>query len=381
MVLWTITLAACGFRHGMAPPDANDPPEDTLPIDAPGCRAVDVQAGGDHTCATTADGALYCWGRGDDGQIGIDPLTSRCVSSTIFCQKTPAKIAVPATLGVGLGVAHTCSSTTTQGFCWGRNSTGQYGNGTTSGATKPAMVSERAGATMLDGGTGHGCSLAAGSIACSGANNEGQVGNLSVVQQPNAVLVKMDAMAVDVGSATSCAIDTARQLYCWGRNQYRTIDPNSTTIRTAPTLVPGITMVDDVAVGADHICAVSAGTAKCWGLNTSGQVGNGQINNMSQPQPITTVAIANVVEVAASRNHSCARTSAGEVYCFGEGYGAAPMMVTSGAAKITAGSSHDCALMTDGTVRCWGDQLYGQLGNDVDSVTRTSTPQLARLCP
>jgi alpha-tubulin suppressor-like RCC1 family protein len=42
---------------------------------------------------------------------------------------------------------------------------------------------------------------------------------------------------------------------------------------------------------------------------------------------------------------------------------------------------HDCAVFADGAVRCWGDQLYGQLGNGIDSTARATTPQLAKLCP
>lgn len=382
MALWAIVLAACSFRHGTALPDGNEPLDDTqMPIDAPGCAAVDVQAGTEHTCAITRDGSLYCWGRGDGGQVGIDPLPSRCQSSQIDCQKTPAKIAVPATVAVGLGAVHTCSSTTTQGFCWGRNSSGQYGNGGTIGVTEPTLVTQRADATAIDGGTAHMCSLSSGLVSCAGQNTEGQVGNMSVVQQPTTVGVKTNVVSISLGASTSCAVDTAKQLHCWGRNAFRTIDPNSTSIKTTPTLVPGIANVDQVAVGADHICAVSAGTLKCWGLNSSGQIGNGQVNNMSQPQPITTVALADVVEVSAGRHHTCARTAAGDVHCFGEYYTPVPAKIAAGATKITSGSTHDCAIFGDGTVQCWGDQLYGQLGNNVESVNRAPAPQLARICP
>lgn len=381
MVLWTIALAACEFRHGIAPIDAPaDAPAEAAPMDAPGCTAVEVRAGGEHTCALTLDGSLYCWGRGDEGQIGIDPA-SRCNNNTVFCQKRPAKIDIGVAHAVGLGAAHTCAATEAQAYCWGRNATGQFGNGSVIGATKPTPISERAGATTFDGGDGHGCSLADGALGCSGMNAQGQVGNMSVVQQPTVVTVLTGVTAFDLDSSTSCAIDTARQLQCWGRNMFRTIDPESTTIKTAPTVVPGISAVDHVAVGADHLCAATGGLAKCWGLNTSGQIGNGHTNNASQPQPITTVTgVVDVVEVAASANHTCARTASGDVYCFGEGYTPVPTRIVSGATQIAAGTSHDCAIV-EGTVRCWGDQRYGQLGNDVDSASRTVTPQLAQICP
>lgn len=381
MTLWVIALATgCSFRHGVAPADGDVVADDgpAMP-DAPGCSAVDVQAGADHTCAITRDGSVYCWGRGDDGQLGIDPVPHRCAGN-VRCLRTPTKLALSGVRAVGLGTTTTCAATGMQGYCWGKNSTGQYGTGSTIGVTTPASVPARAQAVALDGGTGHLCSLADGAVSCAGANDQGQVGNLSVVQQSTAVAVKTDATTLSLGAATSCAIDTARQLYCWGRNASRTIDPNTTTIKTAPTHVAGIAAVDDVAVGDDHICAVSGGALQCWGLNTSGQIGNGQVNNQNQPQPITTIALADVVEVSAGRNHTCARTGGGDVYCFGESYTATPTRVAVGASKLASGGDHDCAII-DGTVQCWGKQLYGQLGNSVASVDRATTPQLARICP
>ena len=94
-----------------------------------------------------------------------------------------------------------------------------------------------------------------------------------------------------------------------------------------------------------------------------------------------TVNVQNVVEVSAGRNHSCVRTQAGEVFCFGEGFTSTPALIVTGARKLASGNLHDCALLADGALRCWGDQTFGQLGNNVDVSTRTNTPQTAALCP
>ena len=214
---------------------------------------------------------------------------------------------------------------------------------------------------------------------CSGANAEGQVGNASVVQQGLAIAVMNNVASFSLGSSTSCAIDTSRKLSCWGRNVYKTID-QTTTIKTIPTAVDGGSDVVSVSVGADHVCAAfGIGVAKCWGLNNVGQIGNGMTNGTTA-QPMYTLSIPNVVEVAANRNHSCVRTNAGDVFCFGEGYTATPTIMVTGAVKLAAGGSHDCALLGDGSIRCWGDQTYGQLGNNVDISARSTTPQTAALC-
>jgi alpha-tubulin suppressor-like RCC1 family protein len=382
MALWAIvTLAACGFERAYVPDDGMVP-DDTRPtIDARGCEALDVQASGDHTCAVTRDGKVYCWGRAEEGQLGVDPLSYRCVGGSVYCHRTPLLVEMPPMSAVGVGSLSTCAASSTQGYCWGKNSNGQFGNGQTFGDIEPLLVPVRANATAIRGGAAHLCSLVAGSVWCAGYNMEGQVGNMSVAQQANALVVMSNATAISLGASTSCAINNAKQLLCWGRNFYRTIDPANTAIKTFPTLVAGVSNIDSVAVGADHICIVSAGTLNCRGLNTSGQIGNGQTNNMNQPQPLTLVGgVTDVVEVSASGNHTCARQSNGDVYCFGEKYLATPTKVASGASRITSGQSHDCGLF-DGVVQCWGDQLYGQLGNNVDDVNRATSPQVAKICP
>jgi len=373
-----IAFAGCSFDHGVTPGTSDGTLVDGGATDASACAAVDVAAGGDHTCAIGATGDVYCWGRGDDGQVGVDPLTYRCVGNTIYCQKQPAKVSLPATVAIGLGAFHTCSSGA-QAYCWGKNSTGQYGSGSVVGATKPVMVAERGGATALDGGLGHGCSLAGTTLSCAGANAEGQVGNMSVLQQATAVPVKTGVVSFALGNTTTCAVDSAKLLWCWGRNTYRTID-QSMMIKTLPTQVAGISDVEQVAVGNDHVCAlVGGGAVMCWGLNASGQVGNGQTST-TLPAPITQAQVEDAVEVVAARNHTCVRTRARDVLCFGDGYTPTPAVIASGATKITAGSGHDCAVFADGLVRCWGDQTYGQLGNNVDSASRTTTPQAVPLC-
>jgi alpha-tubulin suppressor-like RCC1 family protein len=374
-------LAGCSFERGVLPVTSDSKLEDGPNVDASLCAAVDLTAGLDHTCAIDMAGNMYCWGRGDEGQIGVDPLTTRCVSNTIYCQKTPAKVInVAPMIAVGAGAFHTCSSTGPQAYCWGKNNTSQYGDSSLGPSTRPKLIVERAGATAFDGGMGHNCSVAAGVLYCSGQNNEGQVGNMSVVLQPMAVPVMNNVAQFSLGNATSCAVDTGNKLYCWGRNTYKTID-QTTNIKTLPIKIDGGNDVTMVAVGGDHVCAAFVGgVAKCWGLNNVGQVGNGNTNGTTA-QPMTALSLANIVEVAANRNHSCVRNEAGDVFCFGESYTATPTKVLSGAAKLAAGGQHDCAVLVDGSIRCWGDQTYGQLGNNVDMATRATEPQSAPLCP
>jgi alpha-tubulin suppressor-like RCC1 family protein len=376
------TLAAfgCSFEHGVAA-TSDGKLGDGGNTDASPCAAIDLTAGNDHTCAVAASGKVFCWGRGTDGQLGNDPLSYQCVTNTLYCQKTPLEVRNLAGItAVGAGAAHTCVSTGTQTYCWGRNSSQQYGDNSVATSTTPKLIHERAGASAIDGGNAHTCSLTNGTLGCSGANAEGQIGNASIVQQGTPAPVMSGVASFSLGLTTTCAVDANRKLYCWGRNAYKTID-SSGMIRTVPTQVDGGNDVASIAVGADHVCAAFVGgAAKCWGLNNQGQIGNGTTNGTSA-QPMTTLSITDVVEVAANRNHSCVRTMTGDVYCFGEGFSPTPALIVTGATKLTAGGLHDCAIVTGGAVRCWGDQTYGQLGNNVDMSSRATTPQSAALCP
>jgi alpha-tubulin suppressor-like RCC1 family protein len=117
----------------------------------------------------------------------------------------------------------------------------------------------------------------------------------------------------------------------------------------------------------------------CWGNNSYGQLGNGM---MAMYSGVVTVAVSDVLEIAIFRHHGCVRTAAGQVWCFGEGYQATPMQIALArpAVALAAGAGHDCAITDDFEVWCWGSNDSGQLGNGLNSNSRTLTPQHVSIC-
>jgi alpha-tubulin suppressor-like RCC1 family protein len=141
-----------------------------------------------------------------------------------------------------------------------------------------------------------------------------------------------------------------------------------------------------VVAGGDHTCALlDTGAVRCWGDNTAGQLGYGNTNDIGDDELPSSVAAVNVggsvQQLAAGGAHTCALLDTGAVRCWGEnssgqlGYGntngiggsetpasAGNVNVGGTVLHITAGLDHTCALLAGGAVRCWGDNSSGELG-------------------
>jgi alpha-tubulin suppressor-like RCC1 family protein len=132
-----------------------------------------------------------------------------------------------------------------------------------------------------------------------------------------------------------------------------------------------------IAAGWRHTCAIRDGTVLCWGLNDTGQLGDGSVHN--RDAPVTVPSLRGVVALATGMQHTCALDAAGEVSCWGSNTVGqigpplerrlSPVRVLGGAVAISAGGEHTCASLATGAVACWGHDGFGQLGDG----TRAST--------
>jgi alpha-tubulin suppressor-like RCC1 family protein len=130
-------------------------------------------AGDRHSCALTADGAAYCWGDNNAGQLGANPL----VEPT---RATPAPAAPGfAFVAIAAGLEHTCGLTGAGlAYCWGRNSSGELGDGTTVGSWSPVAVGGGHTFATISGGDRHTCGVTTSQIAyCWGSSQYGQTGS------------------------------------------------------------------------------------------------------------------------------------------------------------------------------------------------------------
>ncbi len=323
-------------------------------------RAIQVDGGGEHTCAVVAGGGVKCWGDNFYGQLGDGctyvPGDARGITSPAnrddrgvdACadQNTPVDVS-----GLGSGVVAT--------------SAGAY----------------------------HTCAVTAGGgVKCWGLNEHGELGVGSASSIPDSTPVDVNglgsgALAVSAGSSHTCAVVVGGGVKCWGDNFSGQLGDGTGTAQSAPVQVSGLESgVLAMSAGQNHTCAVAAGGGvKCWGSNSSGQLGDASGSN--QPAPVDVNGLGSgVVAVSASGSHTCAVVAGGGVKCWGIGFRGrlgdgtgsnqpAPVDVSglgSGALAVSAGANHTCAVAAGGGVKCWGSNLNGQVGDGTN--THRMTP-------
>jgi alpha-tubulin suppressor-like RCC1 family protein len=344
----------------------------TLPAN-PGFTAI--AAGGEHTCAVSSDGAVLCWGSDAAGQLGDGGYSDR---------STPGPVSglEHGMTAVAAGWQHNCALSSGRVQCWGNNAYGQLGDGTTLWRRTPKpVVGLESDVTAIAAGESHTCALtAAGAVLCWGRNTHGQLGDGSTAQRTTPVPVlglESGVTAIAAGWYHTCALTNSGGVLCWGWNGSGQLGDDTLVNRPTPVPVLGLgSGMSSLAAGRDHTCAVSnTGGALCWGSNGNGRLGDGTMNQSSTPVPVSGLS-SGVDSITAGHYHTCALTNSGAALCWGHnGYGQlgdgttsehitpTPVLgVDSGVVALTAGWYHTCAVTSAGP-QCWGDNWSGQLGD------------------
>ncbi len=258
--------------------------------------------------------------------------------------------------------------------------------------------------TVLAGGFDYMCSLVKteGSVRCWGAKTQGGIASTGVRSNlPYPPLAVDNVVSVGAGEYAVCALRSDGSVICWGDNLHGGVGDAAVGSRSfpVPQTLAGLGEAATVLSSggaSDHHCAITVSfTAKCWGRNGSGQLGNGKFLTTHIPQTVT--GLGPVSAIATGLDHTCAITLSGGVKCWGfagligDGTGTSrptPTQVsglTSGIVQIAAGFQHTCAVTANGGVKCWGDGSLGQLGNGarldslvpVDVIGVTGAAQIA----
>ena len=254
-----------------------------------------IAAGGLHTCALTTAEGVKCWGSSFGGApVDVPGLTSGVAA-------------------ISAGYLYTCALTTAGGVkCWGDNSAGQLGTGGGSSSTPADVVGITSGATSVAAAFDHTCAVMSdGSVKCWGSNLYGQLGDGTVLTQtvPVTVLGLGNATAVAAGNTHTCALIAGGAVVCWGFGY-----------GASPVAVTGLSSsVASISSFYLHTCAVTnAGAVKCWGDNVFGQLGDGMICGIVCPTPVAATGLGSgITGVSTGIFYTCAVTTSAGAKCWG----------------------------------------------------------------
>ena len=412
-----------------------------------GIHATQIALGDYHTCAVDNADVLYCWGDNSSGQLGddskLDSLIPKVVqlvftempsqspssapSTSALPSANPSTSTLPSALPstnpssnptnvptkdtsfvgtmVSLGGDHSCAADDLNYlFCWGYNNKGQLGNGSTvykNTLTSISLGSESTSQVKkISLGYWHTCAIdTLDKLFCWGWNIHGQVGDASNIDRhtPTEIdlgIVSSHAVQVSLGPYHSCAIDSLNNLLCWGYNQYGQLgDGTSDHSKNSPVvIVPGTasSYVIQISLGAVHTCAIfSNDDLKCWGEDTSGQLGNGNNSSRYTPTLISLGVDVTPTQIELGLVHTCAVDDQSALRCWGDNINgqlgdgsntnrntptivSLPSVVAS-IIQLSLGYYHTCAISDTNDLMCWGYNYKGQLGDNTNANRNTPT--------
>jgi alpha-tubulin suppressor-like RCC1 family protein len=260
-----------------------------------GGRAVEVAAGGSHTCALLDDGSVRCWGDNGFAQLGQgDP---ELLGGPLTPTRLPAVNLGARAVQLSAGELHTCAlldDATVR--CWGVNVDGQLGTGDeqsvgddevpasvppvdVGGAVRQVAAGEHHSCALLDGGAVRCWGL--GTNGLLGTNDFTSVGDDEPPVEGPLVALAEPAVRISARNLHSCALHASGTITCWGSGSfgqlgYGTTDPVGAG---GSGTLPVLTFFEralDVVAGYYHTCALfDDGRVRCWGNAGNGQLGSG----------------------------------------------------------------------------------------------------------
>jgi alpha-tubulin suppressor-like RCC1 family protein len=325
-----------------------------------------IAAGDGHTCGITDQSELWCWGDDSSGQVGHmanEPMAP------------PTLVTLPAggvPLKIYAGSATTCAIDTAGRLsCWGIYDQDRVAHlapmPVAPGGKESHWRSVAIGAT-------HVCALSDDDnrAYCWGENHSGELG-IDAPQSAADAIPKGDRelVALAAGPSATCGITLDRELVCWGDTAHGLIGPAPENTGHIDFLVDGDRRWTSVAIGIEHTCAIGDGGVYCFGTDERGVLGSFDQRRELPADPLP-VPAPDVLHLVAGESFSCAITGAGHVTCWGSnsdgelGNGEiatqrAPVKIATQVQNITTGLHHTCFSDSNRDIICWGDNRYGQV--------------------
>ena len=220
-----------------------------------------------------------------------------------------------------------------------------------------------------------------GTVWCYGNNTNGELGNGTTTysDEPVQAIFPDGTVIIQVvaGENFSAALDSEGNVWTWGANDYKQLGNSNIDYATTPTKVENLSNITKIAAGTYSVLAINENKEVYgWGLNSNGELGIGSYTN-KVANPTKAKYIADVIDISVGKNHSILLKTTGEVYVTGLNiYGQLGNNDTSikkvdtftkvegltGIARISATDSANIVSTINGKVYTWGLNIYGELG-------------------
>ncbi|KKU34963.1 MAG: RCC1 repeat-containing protein, partial [Candidatus Wolfebacteria bacterium GW2011_GWC2_46_275] len=344
---------------------------------------ISIAGGGYHSVALKSDGTVWAWGRNNYGELGEGSGISK---------STPVQVSgLSDVIAVSAGGDHALAlKSDGTVWAWGYNANGQLGDGTTINKTTPIQIAGLSGVRTVLAGSLHSLVLKDdGTVWAWGENGQGQLGDGTTTDKTTPVqvvgLTGVESIGGGNDSSHSFALKDDGTVWAWGDNYSGQLGDGTTTDKTTPVQVVGLTGVESIGGGFYFSVALkNDGTIWTWGANTYGQLGNGSTTG-SRSIPAQVVGLADVSAISAGFGHTIALKNDGTIWTWGYntsgqiGDGTIVNRLTpaqiaglTGVGIIGTGNNHSLVVKTDGSVWTWGKNDIGQLGDN--TATNRLTP-------
>lgn len=275
----------------------------------PGLERVTAVAtgSGSHTCALTDAGAVKCWGSNEFGQLGNGDTAASSIPVQVLGLESGA-------LSIAVGRSHSCAVTGKGLVCWGSNQLGELGVGSLDASSVPQVVEGFGANGTVALGDASSCAIdPLGRVFCWGDDGDGQLGDkgFTATGTPLRVDGVPPAVAVSVSDTHACVVTAESDVWCWGSNVAGQLGRGSVSASEPPAPVPGVHDVVAVSAGLQRTCAVHRDqSTTCWGR---------QLGAPSEPQPTPVPGDLGsaVLELSLGTFHGCLRTTEAVVKCWG----------------------------------------------------------------
>jgi hypothetical protein len=282
-----------------------------------------------HSCASTIEGEVYCWGLNSQGQLGADAAASPCVDESRPCSAKPLSVrGLSGVVNIATFQDQTCAVTREgEVYCWGANTLKWRGEPQGEVVSRVPGLADVQKVAM---GLLFACALdQQGRVWCWGKDDQGQLGRGAVgplASTPAPVAGLNDVVDIAAGPAQACAL-TRASVYCWGSNDNGDLGVAPDRCgrdQCSPTpakvsLPEGVQPMRLASSGSTCVTS-SDGAAYCWGRGLYGAVGQPTETCGGDPcakNPRRIEAVPSLADVSSGQDHVCGRTASNELVCWG----------------------------------------------------------------